>query len=399
MKSNDSLANLSERQLLHRFADLVRRDRWHTAQLLAAIAEIDERKLWAKHACSSMFAFCVERFHMSESMTAKRLWAARTARRFPAILPMVARGELHLSAIAKIAKHLTDDNHRAVLLRARHKTSRELDFLVAELAPRPDVPSRIRALARSTGSIVGSEPKPVDAGTSRLPGQAVASCSGVGSDVPRASGPREQSVTNCSSGAPDAADDSLRAPDVSSAPDARRPGGQVFALAPRRYKIAITVDQQTHDKLRMLQDLLGHQLRSADPAIIVCRAIDRLLDDTLKQKAAITAEARPGDRRSGRRTRAIPAAIRREVWKRDGGRCTFVDRLGRRCQGTRCVEYHHERPYGKGGQHEAGNIALRCRAHNQYQADLDFGRDFMRHRRRSDSQHSAGNAVSPSAQR
>ena len=142
--------NLSERQLLHRFADLVRQDQRHTAQLLAAIAEIDERKLWAKHACPSMFAFCVERFHMSESMTAKRIWAARTARRFPVILQMVARGELHLSAIMQLAKHLTEDNHRALLVRAKHKSSREIDLLVAELAPRPDAP--LRALPRPAGS-------------------------------------------------------------------------------------------------------------------------------------------------------------------------------------------------------------------------------------------------------
>jgi len=154
MESTDSLANLSERQLLHRFGDLVRQDRQHTAQLLTAIAEIDERKLWAKHACPSMFAFCVERFHMSESMTAKRIWAARTARRFPVILQMVARGELHLSAIVKIARHLTEDNHRGLLERARHKSSREIEVLVAELAPRLDVPSRIRALPRTTRSVV-----------------------------------------------------------------------------------------------------------------------------------------------------------------------------------------------------------------------------------------------------
>ena len=130
MRSEDSLANLSERQLLTRFGDLVRKEQRHTAQLLAAIAEIDERKLWAKHACPSMFAFCVERFHMSESMTAKRIWAARTARRFPVILRMVARGELHLSAIVRIAKHLTEDNHRGLLLRARHKSAREQPVMV-----------------------------------------------------------------------------------------------------------------------------------------------------------------------------------------------------------------------------------------------------------------------------
>ena len=136
----------------------------------------------------------------------------------------------------------------------------------------------------------------------------------------------------------------------------------------------------------------------ADPAVIVSRAIDRLLKDTLKKKAAITDRTRPGERRerseghSDRRTRAIPAAIRREVWQRDGGRCTFLDDLGRRCRATRSMEYHHEKPYGKGGRHHVDNIALRCRAHNQYQADLDFGREFMREKRSSDSQHSARNA-------
>jgi hypothetical protein len=361
MRSTGSLANLSERQLLTRFGDLVRQDRRHTAQLLATLAEIDERKLWAKHACPSMFAFCVERFHMSEQVTAKRIWAARTARRFPVILQMVARGELHLSAIMQLATHLTEDNHRGVLLRAKHKSSREIDLLVAELAPRPDAPSRIRAVPSRTGPVADSQPKAAEVCTSQGP---------------------EQPVADCSS-------------PVSNAPNKPRPHGQVVALAPRRYKIEITVDQHTHDKLRMLEDLLGHQLPGADPAIIVCRAIDRLLEDTLKKKAAVTHHAHGRDRRSDRRTRAIPAAIRREVWQRDGGRCTFVDQQGCRCRGTRCVEYHHEKPYGKGGQHEAGNIALRCRAHNQYEADLDFGRSFMRGKRRSNSPHSARNARGP----
>src|SRR5690242_6506689 len=109
--SFDCVALLSEQELLDHFAGLVVRDRRTTADLLVAIAEIDERKLWARHACSSMFTFCMERFHMSEQVTAKRLWAARTARRFPVVLEMVARGELHLGAIHLLARHLNEQNH------------------------------------------------------------------------------------------------------------------------------------------------------------------------------------------------------------------------------------------------------------------------------------------------
>jgi 5-methylcytosine-specific restriction endonuclease McrA len=150
-------------------------------------------------------------------------------------------------------------------------------------------------------------------------------------------------------------------------------------LAPRRYKVEITIDQETHDKLRALEDLLRSQA-AGDPAAIVSRAIELLLAETLKKKAALT--DRPQTPRSGspkrNRTRAIPAALHRAVWLRDGGRCRFEDNKGRRCRATHRLEYHHKMPYGRGGQHELENIELRCHGHNQYQADLDFGHAFMR---------------------
>jgi len=49
---------------------------------LEIIDEIDRRKLWAEDACGSMFAWCLEYFHMSEAMVSKRLRAARTARAY-----------------------------------------------------------------------------------------------------------------------------------------------------------------------------------------------------------------------------------------------------------------------------------------------------------------------------
>jgi hypothetical protein len=148
MKLHGSLSVLSPSQLLDRFGDLVHRDRRCSAEMLGVIAEIDHRKIWAAQACPSMFAFCVEHFHMSEAVAAKRIRAARTARRFPVIFGMVARGELHLSAIQQLAKHLTETTHRSLLQRAKHKSSREIELLVAEIAPKPDIASRVRALPR-----------------------------------------------------------------------------------------------------------------------------------------------------------------------------------------------------------------------------------------------------------
>jgi 5-methylcytosine-specific restriction endonuclease McrA len=374
-----SVATLSEQELLDHFEDLVVRDRRMTAELLVAIAEIDERKIWAKHGCSSMFTFCMERFHMSEQVTAKRLWAARTARRFPVILRMVECGELHLGAIHLLARHLTAGNHVEVLERAKHKSCREVEGLVAELAPRADVPSRIRALPefRTAG------PPHVDGLKATWPNDA----DSVDQDQVTTVADRQLTADNASNGR------SARTLELRTA---TKP---IVPLSPRRYKIEITVDEETHDKLRSLQDLLGRSATGRDPAAIISRAIEVLLDRTLTRRAGCT--DRPKQSQSeradsirvpsraaatqrsqrGQRTRTIPAAVRREVWKRDCGRCCYMDARGHRCAATSNIEFHHRKPYAAGGAPTPQNIELRCAAHNQYQADLDFGRSFMDGRR------------------
>ncbi len=84
-------------------------------------------------------------------------------------------------------------------------------------------------------------------------------------------------------------------------------------------------------------------------------------------------ESKPGAKPS----RHIPVAVRREVWERDGGRCTYVDERGQRCRETAMLELHHERAFALGGPPTAANISLRCACHNRLAAEHDFGREFM----------------------
>ena len=102
MLTNQSLESLNDRVLLSQFGVLVRQDHESNANLLRYIDAIDRRQLWAKLGYPSMFAFLVTRYHMSESTAGKRIGAARTARRFPILFAMVARGELHLSGIHRL---------------------------------------------------------------------------------------------------------------------------------------------------------------------------------------------------------------------------------------------------------------------------------------------------------
>jgi hypothetical protein len=67
------------------------------------------------------------------------------------------------------------------------------------------------------------------------------------------------------------------------------------------------------------------------------------------------------------------AEVTRAVWLRDGGRCAFMSRDGRRCTERGCLEFHHVAPYAAGGESTADTIQLRCRAHNGYEAERYFG--------------------------
>jgi 5-methylcytosine-specific restriction endonuclease McrA len=72
-------------------------------------------------------------------------------------------------------------------------------------------------------------------------------------------------------------------------------------------------------------------------------------------------------------SRDVPQAVRRAVWRRDGGQCGYVSTEGRRCTERTFLEFHHQRAYSKGGLATVDNIALRCRRHNQYEAEVEFG--------------------------
>jgi 5-methylcytosine-specific restriction endonuclease McrA len=76
-------------------------------------------------------------------------------------------------------------------------------------------------------------------------------------------------------------------------------------------------------------------------------------------------------------SRYVPVAIRDGVWERDDGQCTFVGSTGRRCGSRHQLQLHHIDPRAMGGPPTAANLTLRCRAHNLYAAEQDFGREHI----------------------
>lgn len=386
-----SLQYVGKQRLLRNFSALVGRDRATTARMLAYIGEIDRRRLYLELAYPSMFALCTERFRMSASAAGKRIRVSRAARRFPRILEMIRTGELHVSGVSQLAAHLTDDNYEAVLRRARHRSMREIDQLIAEISPKPDVAWSLRAMPRRKSGLLdrGSLGEVASAAQSvRAPEGAESNLAlgGAESGVNAAVLARRGGDGEARSGGAAEAGAGIR---TAGSRTNGTPNGAVTPLSPRRYKLQVTIGQEARDALEELRDLLSHQIPDGHPALVVERALEALLTETKKKKAALTKKPRAKRKKGRRRTRAIPAEVRREVFKRDGGQCAFVDGEGRRCASAWQLEFHHCVPYGRDGPHSAENVELRCRAHNQFEAERDYGRELMVARRGGASPSSA----------
>jgi 5-methylcytosine-specific restriction endonuclease McrA len=397
------LKHLADASLLRNLASLVAQDRATTAALLAHIAEVDARKLYLPAACSSMFTYCVRELHMSEGTAFKRIRAARAGRRFPAIFEMLAEGRLHVSAVVLLAAYLTTENVGELLGTATRKTQKETEQLLAERFPQAEVPTSIRALVpngsadqlstwtvgqhtlqpatqvapgpvdeHASESATQLAPEPVDRSLAPTP---------VGQFVPKpatqvATWPVEQQISPLATRPAEQAIP-LSAPEH-IAPAA--PRAKITPLSASHFEMRLTIDRETQEQLRYAQALLGHAVPSGDVAQVLKRALGALVQQ-LEQKRFAKC-VRSGKRTSAADGRYIPADIRRSVWQRDQGQCTFVSAKGRRCEERTRLEFDHMQPFAKGGQTTAGQIALKCRAHNQYAAECAFGTEFMRAKRR-----------------
>jgi hypothetical protein len=144
------LRALSDDELLQRLSALLGHSRRVEWELVAHIGEVEERRLYAREACDSMFVHCTNVLHLSEHEAYLRIAAARAARAHPVLLAMLGDGRLHLSGIAKLAPHLTRVNRDDLLARATYRSKRQIEVLVANLAPRPDVPTSVRKLPERT---------------------------------------------------------------------------------------------------------------------------------------------------------------------------------------------------------------------------------------------------------
>ena len=249
-----------------------------------------------------------------------------------------------------LAPHLTEETADELLASASRRTKSEVERLLADRFPRPDLPVVVLALVSSS-----SRAPHVQHAPGRVP------------DNPE---------THLEAQLETHAEAQLASPAIET--PAPRP--RLTPLAPQRFALQVTVSQDTHDKLRQAQALLSHTVPAGDVAQVLARALDALIRELEKRKFAAT--QRPQRRqRPSKGERHIPAAVKRTVWERDQGQCTYVSESGRRCASRTLLEFDHTDEVARGGQATVDRMRLRCRAHNQYAAEGRFGAEFMHNKR------------------
>ncbi len=380
------LEGLRDDQLLAALSAIVGKCNQVTADLLAHLAELDERQLYADLGFPSLWAYCVESLGLCESSAGRRIAAARVCRNFPEAFGLVAKGDLHISALCSLKAHVNRGNATELFELCSGKSARRVEELLAARFPKPDVRDSIR----------------------RLPMQRAATPD-VESDA-KSAPILENTTTQHSPESPlGGARDSLFVSPVESQPT-RPPGpppraaaaARIEPLSADRFGVHFTADAEFRELLERVRGLAGHRLPSGDLKTLMQRGLEAYERELEKERFAVGrkphatkhADAKPSPMistpttpapapapapvRPVKRGRHVPAAVAREVYRRDGRLCTFVSKAGRRCGSRRFLELDHLLPWAVGGEPTAENLQVRCAAHNRHAARRYFGKGYMR---------------------
>jgi 5-methylcytosine-specific restriction endonuclease McrA len=135
-------------------------------------------------------------------------------------------------------------------------------------------------------------------------------------------------------------------------------------------ELRFAADRRCAEMLERAREISRHTLPDGRYGDIIMSALDAYLtihDWDLARPSS-------GKRESDPHGRHVPASVKRAVWQRDQGRCSYVSSRGRRCGSRAWIEFDHIQPLAEGGRSDIeDNIRLLCRTHNQRLARERFG--------------------------
>ena len=369
------------REFTARLAELLRRERDAMAEFLVLLADFDQGRLWLELGHASLFSFLHRELGLSKGASHYRKTAAELLRRFPEIVAPLRDGRLCITSIVELATVLPPENRGEVLPRFFHRSKREAAEGAAEIRPqeapaRRELVTAVRAEPRTMALPSPSSfpaPDPVSAPRDLTPFSAPA-----------------RGLTSASAPAPTLPSEPSRPPETSlpvqpaeqpnanstpSAPNFPPPERTTIApLTADLRRLHVTVSRRFLEKLEAARAALSHVQPGASAEEILEAGLDLLLARDAKKKGQVEKPLSTPRRSHGDH---VPAHVRREVWRRDGGRCQWALESGGICGSTHRLELDHVIPRARGGPSTAANLRLLCQTHNLLAARRVLGDDLM----------------------
>ncbi|NDE17217.1 HNH endonuclease [bacterium] len=341
----ESIRGLGQDELVTALNRVCKGERRVQAAFIGHLAGFEERKVFRELGYGSSYQWMTVGLGMSEATANRRIQVARLISRCEdlaePVLTGIVSGDLSLATLGMIASHVTPENGPRML----SDVARKPRLLVERYLAENIVDFRRLSAGNSSFRVVQlarvsqSEIPEVE------PGQAGAAASPTGAEIDA------ERTENAHEPAAIGSGGLLSSPSAPWQPVEAPPQGSSIRLF-----VTLSGDG-ARDFLR-LRELFPWQ----DLSQIMADAIGLLRK----------ARDLPGSR--------LPRGIQRQVFARDGHRCTFVSDDGIRCPESGRLQIDHILPKAKGGSDAIENLRLLCAAHNQLMAERHFGREFIRAR-------------------
>lgn len=341
--SSTENTSIENQVLFARIQRLVATERRIGIEILECLYQIELRKAYAELRYEGLYTYCVKELGFSDSQAFQRIQAMRALREMPELKEGIESGALSVSSVAKVQTHFRRERksgaarpktEKLELFRImENRTSREVDAKLAEVRGEPPT---LRLVVEMDAELAGLWQAVRDRAAHRSGGSDAEAMKIVSREWLERNDPGRESARGLKD---------TRRPEKKSSERKSRVIGAPTAAVPKEMK----VDEGTRFQAntRAVANTETHVTTSAQ-ADTSRRAVPSLIKVV------------------DRRRRFVPAALKREIWRRDGGKCT-------RCGSRHALEIDHRRPFAMGGSTNFGNLRLLCRSCNQFVAVRAFG--------------------------
>ena len=405
------LRNQSSEELDQSARELVSTEKQNVARLIAHLAEIGERKYHVELGYGKLFEYCTRRLKLGEGTVYRRLQVARECRRFPQILDALFSGRLNLTGASLIAPYLTEDNVEDLISKAEGKTRREIEKVLATVAPKEEFAPSIRKQPACEQKTNGERSEEVTQSTATP--EAKLSAPAGGRRTPDILEPATEERYNVrfNAGKPFtekftrlaevlgvvsphnhieeiltvALDIALDKKDPQRKLERRRKREEKKktpcagegacagrATRPAEAGLAKRATRPADGKLVGRVPCPGEESRAQEPGRPCPGEGAKEAGSKLKTENAVgSGLANPAV------SRHVPEALRQREFERAGYQCEYHGPDGTRCSSRTDLEIEHTKPFGVFGSHDEKDLRVLCSAHNRHAADKYYGQDFM----------------------